>query len=74
MMRRWETLTALAAVVCALVGSMHFALHAGFTYGAIALLGVVALSRLHAALAKRGSAESDAAARARRIREQRKQR
>jgi hypothetical protein len=71
-MRRWETLTAIAGVVCAVVGSTRLPDHTAFTYLAIALIVVVGAARLQAALAKKAPAPSDAAERARRIREQRK--
>jgi len=69
-MRRWETLTALAGVVCAVLGAGRFPLHGTFTYAAIALIGVVVISRLHYSLTRRPQ-RSDAEERARRIREAR---
>jgi hypothetical protein len=67
--RRWETLTALAGVISAVAGASRFPGHAFFTYLAIALIGVVSISRLQFALASRRATPSDAAERARRIRE-----
>lgn len=45
-MRRWETLAALAGVVAACYGATRLPLHGLGTLAAIALLAVVALSRL----------------------------
>jgi len=70
-MRRWETLAAIAAVVCAVIGATRLGAHAVFTYLAIGLIAVVALARLQAALANRRPAPSGAAERARKIRAQR---
>ncbi len=70
-MRRWETLTAIAAVICAVVGSTRLPEHVAFTYLAFALIGAVALARLRAALTRKPPADTDAAERARRIRDRR---
>ncbi|HVA28936.1 MAG TPA: hypothetical protein VNF68_12205 [Candidatus Baltobacteraceae bacterium] len=71
-MRRWETLSALAGVVCAAVGATRLPGHTVFTYLGIALIAIVALSRLQHALVRRRPTPSDAAVRAQRIRAQRK--
>ncbi len=70
-MRRWENLTALAGVVCAVLGASKIPGKTTFTIVAIALIAIVGISRLREALLKRRPAETDAMARARRIREQR---
>ena len=72
-MRRWESLTALGGVVCAAFGATRLPYHQICTYMAIALLAIVAISRLIFALRTR-EGRSDAAERAQRIREQRKRR
>lgn len=45
-MRRWETLTALAAVVAACLGTLRTPLHWYFTYAALVLLAIVCVSLL----------------------------
>lgn len=71
-MRRWETLTALAAVIAASLGALPIPERNLFTLAGVALILVVAVSRLRAAIggAKR-KPPSDAAERAARIRAQR---
>jgi membrane protein implicated in regulation of membrane protease activity len=45
-MRRWETLTALAAVVAASLGALRTPLQWWFTAAAFALLGIICASLL----------------------------
>lgn len=76
-MRRWETFTALAAVVLASLGSIpHVPFRFGLTLIAVALIAVVGLSRVITALKRtpKDSASFDPAARARTIREERSKR
>lgn len=73
-MQRWETLTALAAVVIASIGALHVPGRSLFTFAALVLLAIVGGSRLFAAIARRKPRASDAAERARLIREQRRRR
>ena len=73
-MRKWETLTALAAVVLASVGSMpHVPFRLGLTLVAVALIAIVGISRILAALKKNSqpSTSFDPGERARMIREAR---
>ena len=74
-MRRWETLTALAAVALASLGSIRFIPgHTALTIVAVVLIATVGVSRLMRALAKkneRPASSFDPAQRARMIRERR---
>ena len=71
-MRRWETLTALAAVIFATLGSIPTSYRYVFTALAVVMIAIVGLSRLLAALARKKPKEGfDPAERAREIREQR---
>jgi hypothetical protein len=76
-MRRWETLTALAAVILASLGSIraipgHFVL----TMFAVVLIAIVGLSRLLEAMKTKPKSDGsfDPAERAKMIREQRTKR
>jgi hypothetical protein len=51
-MNRWETLTALAAVICAVLGATRLPGHTYATAAAIGLIATVGVSRLIAALHK----------------------
>lgn len=76
-MRKWETLTALAAVVLASVGSIpHVPFRVALTVLAVVLITLVGISRLIATLnAKaKGPAAFDPSERARMIREERSKR
>jgi len=76
-MRRWETLTALAAVVLASVGSIpHVRFRVVLTAAAVVLITVVGISRLVTALHAKSKqpAAFDPAQRARMIREERSKR
>ncbi len=75
-MRRWETFTALAAVVLASASALHIHDRLFFALLAIVLIAVVGMSRLRASFVQRRGQESsfDAESRARRIREQRNKR
>jgi hypothetical protein len=72
-MRRWETLTALLAVILASASALPVRSHLFFAFAAIALLAVVGVSRLRASLVERGGTGDafDAAHRARLMREKR---
>jgi hypothetical protein len=54
-MRRWETLTALAAVICAVLGATRLPWHSTATLLAIVLIAIVGASRLVTALVKQAS-------------------
>jgi hypothetical protein len=73
-MRRWETLLALGAVIAASAGALPLAGRWYFTLAALLALAIVGAARLAAALSGRKPPISDAAERARRIREQRHRR
>ncbi len=76
-MRRWETLSALAAVVLASVGSIpRVPFRAMLTGGAVVLITVVGISRVAAALNAKPKppASFDPGQRARMIREERSKR
>ena len=74
-MRRWETLTALVAVMCAILGASRVPGHAMLTVAGMALITLVAVSRLREIVrGLNARAPSDAAERAKRIREERKRR
>lgn len=76
-MRRWETLTALAAVVLASAGSIPAVPFRGvLTAGAVAFIAIVGISRLIAAFPKKAkqSQSFDPAERAKMIREARSKR
>lgn len=51
-MRRWQSLTALLAVICAIFGASRFSWHGYATAAAIVLIAVVAGSLFAASLAK----------------------
>lgn len=73
-MRRWETLTALAAVVLASIGSIRAVRgHVALTVVAVALILVVGIARLLEARKGAANDESvfDAAGRAQKIRDAR---
>lgn len=67
-------MTALAAVILASAGALRVPERGLFTLGALVLLAVVGGSRLYAALTRAKPPPSDAAERARLIREQRRRR
>ena len=69
-MRRWESLLAILAVVLASVAASPVRSRLLFALAAMLLLAVVGVSRLRAAMSS-PPVESDAAARAQRIRESR---
>lgn len=74
-MPRWETLTALVAVVAAGLGAWPIRWHGAFTILALALLSVVAVARVRAfARTRAGRMSTDAGERAARIRAERKRR
>lgn|GEM_PF-1902766 len=75
-MRRWETLTALAAVISASIAALPIAGRLWFALIAIALIAVVGGAQLHRSLTKGQEPASGLSAqeRARRIREQRNRR
>jgi hypothetical protein len=73
-MRKWETLTALAAVVLASIGSIRqIPWHAALTGAAVVLILIVGISILIERLSRKTQPPSsfDAAERARKIRERR---
>jgi uncharacterized paraquat-inducible protein A len=72
--RRWETLAALAAVIAASIGALRVPGRGYATFAAVVLLAVVGASLLAARLGRQRPAQTDAAERARRIREQRRRR
>lgn len=76
-MRRWETLTALGAVVAASLGALPIPGRLAYTIVAFAAITIVGAARLRAALRARGASRHagvDKAALARRIREERTRR
>ncbi len=74
-MRRWETLTALAAVILASAGALPIRGRLALTLAGVLLIAVVGASRLAAGLSKTGNRSgSDAAQRAQRIRDERERR
>ncbi len=76
-MRRWETLTALAAVVLASLGGIpHMPFRVALTAAAVALITLVGIARLIAALPRKAKQSSsfDAAERAKMIRDARNKR
>ena len=74
-MRRWETLTALTAVIAASLGALPVPGHYVLTLVGVALVLVVAFSRLREMLkGVTHKPPSDAAERAARIREERERR
>lgn len=74
-MRRWETLTALGAVVLATLGSIPTSYRFVFTALAVVLIVIVGVSQLLAALQKRRPKDGfDPAELARKIREDRHRR
>jgi len=74
--RRWETFTALSAVVLASVSELPIRSRLFFAFAAIVLIVIVFISRLRSAISGRKPPQHgfDAAARAERIREQRGER
>lgn len=68
-MQRWETRTALAAVIVGSASALPVRGRTIFAGVAILLIAVVALSRLRASLARRPASRSSAAVRAAKIRE-----
>ena len=76
-MRRWETFTALAAVVLASIGSIpHVPFRVALTVAAVMLIAIVGISRLIAALPGKAkeSTSFDPAERAKMIRDARNKR
>jgi membrane protein implicated in regulation of membrane protease activity len=75
-MRRWETLTALAAVIIASIGAFPIAGRLWFALFAILALAIVGAAQVRRALTKNSQPPGGLSAeeRARRIREQRNRR
>ncbi len=74
-MRRWETLTALVAVMCAILGASRVPGHAILTAAGMTLIAIVAASRLREIVrGLNARVPSDAAERAKRIRAERERR
>ncbi|HTU70830.1 MAG TPA: hypothetical protein VMF11_10985 [Candidatus Baltobacteraceae bacterium] len=73
-MRRWETLTALAAVVIASAAALPIPDRLTLSIVSVVLLALVSGSMLLRGLSQRKTRSSDAADRARRIRERRDRR